>query len=79
MICGERQKIMQKAARWPCGVCGSCVQSSMLNGSETRPVEKENEVALQRAEMRIVKWMCDVKVKEHISALKVSLTNKYSY
>jgi len=22
MISGERQKIMQKAVRWPCGVCG---------------------------------------------------------
>jgi len=33
----------------------SCVQSSMLHGSETRPVRKENEVALQRAEMRMVR------------------------
>jgi len=31
-----------------------CVQSSMLHGSETWPVRKENEVALQRAEMRMV-------------------------
>jgi len=22
MISGERQKVMQKAVRWPCGVCG---------------------------------------------------------
>ena len=22
MICGERQRQVQKAARWPCGVCG---------------------------------------------------------
>ena len=35
----------------------------MLHGSETWPVRKENEVALQRAEMRMVRWMCDVKVK----------------
>ena len=40
----------------------SCVQSSMLHGSETWPDRKENEVALQRAEMRMVRWMCDVKV-----------------
>ena len=33
----------------------SCVQSSMLYGSETWPVRKENEVALQRAEMRMVR------------------------
>jgi len=38
----------------------SCVQSSMLHGSETWPVRKENEVALQRAEMRMVRWMCNV-------------------
>ena len=42
----------------------SCVQSSMLHGSETWPVRKENEVALQQAEMRMVRWMCNVKVKE---------------
>ena len=35
----------------------------MLQASETWPVRKENEVALQRAEMRIVRWMCNVKVK----------------
>jgi len=27
----------------------SCVQNSMLHGSETWPIKKENEVALQRA------------------------------
>ena len=31
----------------------SCVRSSMLHGSEIWPVRKENEVALQRAEMRL--------------------------
>jgi len=40
----------------------NCVQSSTLHGSETWPVRKENEVALQRAEMRMVRWMCDIKV-----------------
>jgi len=42
----------------------SCVQSSMLHGSETWPVWKENEVALQRAKMRMVRWICNVEVKE---------------
>jgi len=37
----------------------SCVRSSMLHG-------KENEVALQWAEMRMVRWMCDVKVKHRV-------------
>ena len=31
-----------------------CVRSSMLHGSETSPVGKENEVAFQQAEMRMV-------------------------
>ena len=42
----------------------NCVRSSMLHGSETWPVRKENEVALQRAEMRMVRWMCNVKVRD---------------
>jgi len=36
----------------------------MLHGSETWPVRKENVVALQRAEMRMVRWMCDVELKD---------------
>jgi len=35
----------------------------MLHGSETWPVRKENVVALQRAEMRMVRWMCGIKLK----------------
>ena len=38
----------------------------MLHGSETWPVRKENEVALQRAVMRMVRWMCNVKVKDRV-------------
>ena len=45
----------------------SCMRSSMLHGSETWPVRKENEVALQRVEMRMVRWMCNVKVKDTVS------------
>jgi len=44
----------------------SCVRRSMLHGSETWPVRKQNEVALQRAEMRMVRWMCNVKVKDRV-------------
>jgi len=43
-----------------------CVRSSMPHGSETWPVRKENEVALQRAEMTMVRWMCDFKVKDRV-------------
>jgi len=42
------------------------VRSSTLHGSETWPVRKENEVALQRAETTMVRWMCNVKVKDRV-------------
>jgi len=38
----------------------------MLHGSGSWPVWKENEVTLQRAELRMVRWMCDVKVKDWV-------------
>jgi len=41
-------------------------QVYMDSGSETWPVRKENEVAFQRAEMRMVRWMCNVKVKDRV-------------
>jgi len=44
----------------------SCVQSSMLHGSEIWPVRKEHVVALQPAEMRMVRWMCGVKLKDRL-------------
>jgi len=42
------------------------MQSSMLHGSETWPTRKENEVALQRPEMRIVRWMCGMKLQDRV-------------
>ena len=42
----------------------SCMRSSMLHGSETWPVRKENVVALQRAEMTVVRQMCGVKLRQ---------------
>jgi len=38
----------------------------MLHESETWPIRKENEVALQRAEMRMVRCMCGVKLQDRI-------------
>ena len=48
----------------------SCVQSSMLHQSETRPIRKDNEVALQRAEMRMVRWMCGIMVKDRLPSME---------
>jgi len=50
----------------------SCVRSSMLHGSETWPVRNKNEVALQRAEMRMVKQMCGMKLQDKESQVKSS-------
>ena len=44
----------------------------MLHGSETWPVRKENEVALQRAEMIMVRWMCDVKLQVRVPSKGLS-------
>jgi len=44
----------------------------MLHGSETWPDRKENEVALQRAEMRMVRWMCNVKVKDRVPSRELT-------
>jgi len=30
MISGERQKVTQKAVRWPCGVCSRCVGNNSI-------------------------------------------------
>ena len=38
----------------------------MLHGSETSPVRKENKVALQRAEMRMVRWLCGIKLQDRV-------------
>ena len=52
----------------------SCVRSSMLHGSETWPVRKENVVAVQRAEMRMVRWICGVKLKDGLPSKELRET-----
>jgi len=47
------------------------VRSRMLHGSETWLVRKKNEVAFQRAEMRMVRWMCGDKLKDKSSKYRV--------
>jgi len=44
----------------------SCMRSGMLHGGKTWPIRKENEVALQRAEMRMVRWMCGVRLQDRV-------------
>jgi len=44
----------------------SCVRNSMLHGGETWPIRKENAVALQPAEMRMVRQMCGIKLQDRV-------------
>ena len=48
----------------------------MLHGSETWPIRKENEVTLQQTQIRIVSWMCDIKLQDRAPSkgLRVRLT-----
>ena len=45
-------------------VYGACVRSAMIYGSETWAVDTEQELRLERAEMRMVRWMCGVSLRE---------------
>jgi len=42
------------------------VRSSMLHVSETWPIRKGNEVALQWAEMRMVRWVCGIRLQDRV-------------
>ena len=39
----------------------------MLHGGETWPVGEEGGMALQRADMRMVGWMCSVRLRDGVS------------
>jgi len=44
----------------------SCLRSSKLHESEIWHIRKENEVALQSAEMKMVRWMSGMKLQDRI-------------
>ena len=48
-------------------VNSSCVRSCLLHGSETFLVRRENELALLRAEMRMVRQICGVKLSDKVA------------
>ena len=45
-------------------VYGACVQSSVIYGSETWEVNAEQEAKLERAGIRMMRWMCGVSLRE---------------
>jgi len=46
------------------------VQSCTLHGSEKWSLKRENELALHPTEMRMVKWMCGVKLRVKLSCVE---------
>jgi len=50
----------------------SLTMTGRLYGSETWPVRKENVVALQRAETRMVRLMCAVKLRSVVKVVMCS-------
>jgi hypothetical protein len=46
----------------------SCVRSCMIYGSETWPMKADHEARLERTEMRMVRWVCGVSLKERIAS-----------
>jgi len=56
----------------------SCVHSYMIHDSETWPVEKENKLTFQRAEMRIIRWMCNVEVIDSCELKESTETDDYT-
>jgi len=53
MISGKRQKVMLKAARWPCGVCGRGVCN---NPNSVPVVDSESEIVQQLSAKLYVVW-----------------------
>ena len=52
----------------------SCVRSSMIYGSETRPLLVDVGLKFEREEMQMIKWMCGISLKdrrtnEHITTV----------
>ena len=46
----------------------ACVRSVVLYGSETWPVKEEDLARLERNDMRMVRWMCNVTLKDRKSS-----------
>ena len=45
-------------------VYASCVRSSMIYGSETMPMLADVWLKFKRPEMKLIRWMCGVYIKD---------------
>ena len=43
-----------------------------MHGSETWPIRKENEVVLHQAEIRMVRWMCGIKLQDKVPSERLT-------
>ena len=52
-------------------LCAACVRSVMMYGSETWVIKMEDEWRYELNEMRMVRWMCDVSLKDRKSNVEL--------
>ena len=45
-------------------VYATCVRSCLMHGSETWPMKVEHELKMNRTEMSMIRWKCEVKLNE---------------
>jgi len=61
MISGERQKVAQKAVRWPCGVCGRGVGSNSIQCTSCQNWVHRKCSALNGSMYKVIKtFVCRV-------------------
>jgi len=53
MLTNEDIRLLLRGKLYRC-----CVRSCVLDGSETWPMTKQNELTLWQVEMRMIRWMC---------------------
>ena len=49
----------------------ACVRSTMVYGSETWAVTAEQMMRMERAERRMMRWMCGVSLKDRVSTVEL--------
>jgi len=59
VLCGKRWSLKMKGI-----IYSTCVRPVMIYGGETWTLKKEDEALLLRAERRMIRWMCGVKLMD---------------
>ena len=53
-----------------------CLHSAVLNGSTTWPIKEEDVIRLERNDLMILRWMCNVSFQDKISAEELRIRLK---